>query len=52
MVFDASVDPYATQTLESIDGMILGRKAHALLATFWPGAAETDVETWFPRKLD
>jgi dihydrofolate reductase len=43
MVFDASVDPYATQTLESIDGMILGRKAHALLATFWPGAAKTEV---------
>jgi dihydrofolate reductase len=45
MVFDASVDPYATQTLESIDGMILGRKAHALLATFWPGAAETEGAT-------
>jgi dihydrofolate reductase len=45
MVFDASVDPYATQTLESIDGMILGRKAHALLATFWPGTAETEGAT-------
>jgi dihydrofolate reductase len=45
MVFDASVDPYATQTLEAIDGMILGRKAHALLATFWPGAAETEGAT-------
>ena len=45
MVFDASVDPYATQTLESIDGMIFGRKAHALLATFWPGAAETEGAT-------
>lgn len=42
MVFDASVDPFATRTLESIDGMIFGRKAHALLATFWPGAADTD----------
>ena len=45
MVFDASVDPYATQTLESIDGMIFGRKAHSLLATFWPGAAETEGAT-------
>jgi dihydrofolate reductase len=26
MVFDASVDPYATQTLKSIDCMIFGRK--------------------------
>jgi dihydrofolate reductase len=42
MVFDASVDPFATQTLESIDGMIFGRKAHTLLATFWPGAAGTE----------
>jgi dihydrofolate reductase len=41
MVFDASVDPFATRTLESIDGMIFGRKAHALLASFWPGAAAT-----------
>jgi dihydrofolate reductase len=41
MVNDPSLDPLATETLESIDGMILGRKAHVLLATFWPGAAET-----------
>ena len=45
MVFDASVDPFATQTLESIDGMIFGRKSHALLATFWPGAAESEGAT-------
>ena len=42
MVFDAHVDPYATRTLESIDGMIFGRKAHGLLAGFWPGAGETE----------
>jgi dihydrofolate reductase len=41
MVFDTSLDPFATRTLESIDGMIFGRRAHALLAAFWPGAAET-----------
>jgi dihydrofolate reductase len=45
MVFDASVDPFATQTLESIDGMIFGRKAHGLLAGFWPGAADTEGAT-------
>jgi dihydrofolate reductase len=45
MVFDASVDPFATQTLESIDGMIFGRKAHGLLAAFWPGAAESEGAT-------
>jgi dihydrofolate reductase len=41
MVSDTSLDPLATQTLQSIDGMIFGRKAHVLLATFWPTAGET-----------
>jgi dihydrofolate reductase len=35
---DSSFDPIATATLRSIDGMIFGRKAHALLAGFWPTA--------------
>jgi dihydrofolate reductase len=40
MVTDTSLDALATDTLSSIDGMIFGRKSHALLASFWPGAAE------------
>ena len=40
MVNDDSLDPLATATLEEIDGMIFGRKAHAVLAEFWPGAAD------------
>lgn len=35
MTSDASLDPVATATLQSIDGMIFGRKAHDLLAGFW-----------------
>jgi dihydrofolate reductase len=38
---DVSLDELATETLRSIDGMIFGRKAHALLAGFWPNAAAT-----------
>ena len=45
MIFDASVDPFATWTLDFIDGMIFGRKAHVLLAAFWPGAAKTEGAT-------
>jgi dihydrofolate reductase len=41
MVNDASLDAFATATLKSIDGMIFGRKAHELLAKFWPTAADT-----------
>jgi dihydrofolate reductase len=41
MVNDTSLDALATSTLQSIDGMIFGRKAHALLARFWPTAADT-----------
>jgi dihydrofolate reductase len=41
MVFDASVDALHTATLKSIDGMIFGRKAHELLAGFWPAAGDT-----------
>jgi non-heme chloroperoxidase len=36
LVSDASLDALSTATLKSIDGMILGRKAHELLAKFWP----------------
>jgi dihydrofolate reductase len=41
MTSDTSLDAVATATLQSIDGMIFGRKAHALLAEFWPTAGET-----------
>ena len=37
---DTALDELATETLRSIDGMIFGRKAHAVLAQFWPTAAE------------
>jgi dihydrofolate reductase len=40
-VDDTSLDELATETLRSIDGMIFGRKAHALLAKFWMTAGET-----------
>ena len=39
MESDTSTDALHTAMLRSIDGMIFGRKAHALLARFWPGAA-------------
>ena len=41
MVNDTSLDALSTDTLKAIDGMIFGRKAHELLAKFWPTAAET-----------
>lgn len=41
MEFDTSFDPVITATLQSIEGMIFGRKAHALLYQFWPSAADT-----------
>jgi dihydrofolate reductase len=42
MVGDTSLDAVHTATLRSIDGMIFGRKAHALLAGSWPDAGQTD----------
>jgi dihydrofolate reductase len=36
-------DDYINALLHSIDGMIFGRKAHELLAQYWP-AAETDAK--------
>jgi dihydrofolate reductase len=42
MIDDTSVDALHTATLRSIDGMIFGRKAHVLLAEFWPTAATTE----------
>jgi dihydrofolate reductase len=39
MTSDTSLDAFATATLKSVDGMIFGRKAHELLAQFWPTAA-------------
>ena len=41
MAGDTSVDSLHTATLQSIDGMIFGRKAHALLAEFWPDAGQS-----------
>jgi dihydrofolate reductase len=41
MVNDTSLDALSTATLKSIDGMIFGRKAHGLLAKFWPTAGDT-----------
>jgi dihydrofolate reductase len=41
MTSDTSIDAVHTATLRSIDGMIFGRKAHALLAKFWPTAGKT-----------
>jgi dihydrofolate reductase len=38
MTSDTSLDALATATLKSIDGMVFGRKAHALLAQYWPTA--------------
>lgn len=40
MISDTSFDDYSTALPQSIDGMIFGRKAHTLLAEFWPTAAE------------
>ena len=40
MTSDTSLDALMTATLESIDGMIFGRKAHELLAQYWPTAAD------------
>jgi dihydrofolate reductase len=41
MTSDTSFDRFATETLQSIEGMIFGRKAHELLAQFWPTAADS-----------
>lgn len=41
MVVDEAIDPFMTEVLSSVDGMILGKTAHALLAQFWPDAAAT-----------
>lgn len=38
---DTSYDDFITEVLHSIDGMIFGRKSHALLAEFWPDADKT-----------
>jgi dihydrofolate reductase len=40
MTSDTSFDDYSTRLLQSIDAMVFGRTAHALLARFWPTAAE------------
>ena len=45
MTSDTSFDDYSTALLQSIEGMIFGRKAHALLAKFWPTAGESKDAT-------
>lgn len=44
MTEDRSVDRLHTETLESIAGMIFGRKAHAAIANFWMDAAAGRME--------
>jgi dihydrofolate reductase len=39
MVEDPSIDPFMTDVLRGVDGMIFGKIAHKLLAEFWPNAA-------------
>jgi dihydrofolate reductase len=38
MVEDPSIDPFMTDVLRGVDGMIFGKTAHKLLAEFWPTA--------------
>lgn len=41
---DDEFEEYSNEMLRSIDGMVFGRVAHQLLATYWPGAAaQTDI---------
>jgi dihydrofolate reductase len=40
MVEDPSIDPFMTEVLRGVDGMIFGRTAHKLLAAFWPTAGQ------------
>jgi dihydrofolate reductase len=40
MVEDPSIDPFMTDVLRGVDGMIFGKTAHKLLAEFWPSAGE------------
>jgi dihydrofolate reductase len=42
MVEDPSIDPWMTEVLRGVDGMIFGKTAHALLAAFWPTAGEIE----------
>ncbi|MBC9247471.1 dihydrofolate reductase family protein [Paracoccus sp. 11-3] len=44
MTEDRSVDRLHTETLESIAGMIFGRKAHETIASFWMDAAAGRME--------
>jgi dihydrofolate reductase len=45
MYGDAEIEKYLHDTLRSTDGMIFGRKAHQLLAQYWPTAAEAEGVT-------
>jgi len=47
---DAEWDDHIAQLLGSIDGMVFGRVAHALLAQYWPGAGSDPDAT--PRQRE
>jgi dihydrofolate reductase len=40
MYEDEELEAYLNEVLRSVDGMIFGRKAHELLAQYWPTAAD------------
>jgi dihydrofolate reductase len=43
-VEDADFDRYATEMLNSIDAMLLGRKTYQLFESYWPSATGLDAE--------
>jgi dihydrofolate reductase len=42
MVEDPSIDPFMTEVLASVDGMIFGKTAFTLLTQFWPTAGKAE----------
>lgn len=43
-VLDKDFDRYATEMLESIDGILLGRVTYQLFAGYWPSATGQDAD--------
>jgi dihydrofolate reductase len=41
---DEDFERYATRMLQSIDGMLLGRRTYELFADYWPSAAGPDAD--------